>query len=93
MSGPAGGLNLAEAFPFESNPHYVSGRLLMAIDQPERAVAYLQRAAALAPADADNLLALNEAYRATGQEDRARQVLEDLLRRDPDNAKALRQLE
>ena len=86
-------LNLAEAFPFESNPHYVSGRLLMVIDEPERAVAYLQRAARLAPADADSLLALSEAYRAMGQEDQARQALEDLLRRDPGHAEALRRLE
>jgi len=86
-------LNLAEAFPFESNPHYVSGRLLMVIDEPERAVAYLQRAARLAPADADSLLALSEAYRAMGQKDRARQALKDLLKRDPGHAEALRRLE
>jgi len=86
-------LNLAEAFPFESNPHYVSGRLLLAIDQPERAVASLQRAVRIAPADAGNLLALSDAYRATGREEQARQVLEDLLRRDPDNAEALRRLQ
>jgi len=65
----------------------------MAIDQPERAVVYLQRAALLAPSDADNLLALSEAYRATGQDGRARQALKELLRLDPDNAEALRRVQ
>jgi len=85
-------LNLTEAFPFESNPHYVSGRLLMTIDQPERALAYLRRAARMAPADANVLLALSDAYRTLGRESEAREALEDLLRRDPGNAAAEQRL-
>jgi len=86
-------MNLADAFPFEANPQYVSGRLLLAIDQPARALAYLQRAARLAPGRADTWLALSEAYAGTGRQAQARQALEEVLRRDPDNVEARRRLE
>jgi predicted Zn-dependent protease len=86
-------LNLAMALPFESYPQYVSGRLLLAIDQPERALVYLRRAARMAPADVDTWLALSEAYDATGQQQEARNALEQLLRLDPGHSEALRRLE
>ncbi|MDJ0928764.1 MAG: tetratricopeptide repeat protein [Gammaproteobacteria bacterium] len=86
-------LNLATAFPFESNPQYVSGRLLLATEQPRRALAYLRRATRMSPDNIDAWLALNGAYAATGQQQEARDALGKLLQYDPDNAEALRRLE
>jgi predicted Zn-dependent protease len=74
-------MNLAEAFPFESRPRYVSGRLLMAAGQPERALNYLVAAVRMGPADSESVFALSEAYLALGRTEDARRVLEDLLRR------------
>ena len=75
-------INLAEAFPFESRPHYVSGRLLMATGQPERALHYLVAAVRMAPDDSESVFALSEAYLARGQADSARRVLDELLRQN-----------
>ncbi len=86
-------LNLAMAFPFESGPQSASGRLLLAIGQPERGLAYLRRAAQMDPEDVDTWLALSEAYHATGRRQEAREALKQLLRLDPGNAEASRRLE
>jgi tetratricopeptide (TPR) repeat protein len=78
-------MNLVVAFPFESRPHYVSGRLLLADGQPERALNYLAKAVRLAPADSESGFALSEAYLATGRPDDARRVLDELLRQHPND--------
>lgn len=78
-------INLADAFPFESRPHYVSGRLLLAAGQPQRALNYLATAVRMAPTDSESVLALSDAYLATGRRDDARRVLETLLRQRPND--------
>lgn len=82
-------INLADAFPFESRPHYVSGRLLLATGQPQRALNYLATAVRMAPTDSESALALSDAYLATGRRDDARRVLETLLRQRPDDTAAM----
>ena len=78
-------INLAEAFPFESRPHYVGGRLLMAAGQPERALSYLVKSVRLAPGDSESVVALSEAYLALQRTEDARRVLEDILRQRPND--------
>jgi tetratricopeptide (TPR) repeat protein len=85
-------MNLAEAFPFESRPHYVSGRLLIAAGQPERALSYLVTAVRVAPDDSESVFALSEAYLAAGRPDDARRVLDVLLRRRPNDSAIVERL-
>lgn len=85
-------INLTEAFPFESSPHYVSGRLLMAAAQPERALSYLVTAVRMAPADSDSVFALSETYLALGRIEDARRVLDDLLRQHPNDSRIIERL-
>ena len=85
-------INLADAFPFESRPHYVSGRLLLAAGQPQRALNYLATAVRMAPTDSESTLALSDAYLATGRRDDARRVLETLLRQRPNDTAASERL-
>ncbi len=60
-------MNLAAAFPFEPNPQYVSGRLLLATGRPAFALGYLRRAVEMAPDNRDAKAALAEAYEALGR--------------------------
>ena len=85
-------INLADAFPFESRPHYVSGSLLLAAGQPQRALNYLAKAVRMAPTDSESAFALSDAYLATGRRDDARRVLETLLHQRPNDTAALERL-
>jgi tetratricopeptide (TPR) repeat protein len=86
-------MNLAEAFPFEASPHYVSGRLLLATGRPRLGASYLEEALGMAPGDPDIGIALADAYRELGRETEARRALEEVLRRHPGNEEALSRLE
>ena len=84
---------LADAFPFVESAQLEAGSLLVAQGRPLDALRYLHRAARYAgdrPAPA--LLELAGAYAAAGYSDQARQVLEQLLAREPGNAAAQKRL-
>ncbi len=84
---------LADAFPFVASAQLEAGQLLVEQNRPLDALRYLHRAVRYAgeqPAPA--LLALADAYASAGYPDRARQVLEQLTAREPENPAARERL-
>jgi tetratricopeptide (TPR) repeat protein len=83
-------VNLADAFVTSDAMQYTAGRLLLRAGQPERALRYLERAAALDAAGAmvEYRLSLAEALARTGAQDRSIATLETILRRHPNDERA-----
>ena len=66
------------------------GRLLLDLGRPAAAVPAFDAALGLRPADPDGWIDAARAWRALGQEDRARKMIDEALRLDPDHAEARR---
>jgi lysophospholipase L1-like esterase len=83
-------VNLAEAFVTSDGSQYTAGRLLLRAGQPERALRYLERAAALdaAGATVEYRLSLAEALARTGAVDRSIATLEAIRRKHPNDPRA-----
>src|SRR5207253_11127775 len=66
------------------------GRLLLDLGRPKEAVAAFDAALGLDPTDAEAWFDAARAWQALGQEGRARKLLDEALRLDPDHAQARR---
>ncbi|MBN2497658.1 MAG: response regulator [Deltaproteobacteria bacterium] len=76
-----------EAAPFAASLHYRLGLLYEKLDEAYRAIASLERAAELDPAE-EHLLALARLYETTGFDHKAYEAWERCLRKNPDSAHA-----
>ena len=83
-------VNLADAFVNSDATQYSAGRLLLRAGQPDRALRYLERAAALDAAGTvvEYRLSLAEALARTGAPERSIATLETLLRNHPNDERA-----
>jgi tetratricopeptide (TPR) repeat protein len=80
--------NVAMAFPFEANPRFVAGSMMLKDGQTLRALPYLRGAAELAPKDTRYLMALAQGYYEAGLFRESVVVLERVMLLDPDHATA-----
>lgn len=80
--------NVAMAFPFEANPPFIAGSVLLKDDQVDRALPYLRRAAELEPRETRFLMALAQGYYEAGLYPESVLVLERVLLLEPDHASA-----
>jgi tetratricopeptide (TPR) repeat protein len=81
-------VNITMAFPFDPNPQFVAGSMLMRDGQTRRALLHLRRAAELAPRETRYLLALAQGYFEAGLYDESALVLERVLVLEPDHPTA-----
>ena len=83
-------INLADAFPFEAQPHFVAGMMLVKQTPPQglRAIPLFRRAATLQPGNAAYLETLARAYMIHGFPDEALETANKVLTLAPDNALA-----
>jgi tetratricopeptide (TPR) repeat protein len=81
-------VNITMALPFEPNPQFVSGMMLLRDGQTRRALMHLRRAAELAPRDVRYLLGLAQGYFEDGLYPESITVLERVLALEPDHPTA-----
>jgi predicted Zn-dependent protease len=86
-------VNLAEAFVSQADPQAGAGRLLLRADAPARAIPYLARAVALAPADVGYGLSLAEAQFKAGDAAASAATLERLVQLAPGDERPRQWLE
>ena len=88
-------LKIADSFPFEDNPQFVAGQMLVRRSAADRryALEYFHRAAELAPRRPENLQALAQAYLLNGHRAEAADVARRLLEVAPGNELAMQMLQ
>ena len=64
------------------------GDALSGLKQFDRAIAEFETALELKPKDVDAQIGLAEAYRSTDQKEKARELIEAVLKLDPNNERA-----
>jgi predicted O-linked N-acetylglucosamine transferase (SPINDLY family) len=84
--------NILEAKPEHLEALFLAGLIHLKGDQPDEAIEYLERAAALAPGSADVKLNLVAAYRSTKRLDKALTVARRAVKSGPDHAPTLNAL-
>lgn len=82
-------LRIARYFPESSVAQDVLGQVAMLMGKPEEAAAHFGRAADVSQSPAEHLLNQAVAHRGAGRIDEAIRTIAELLRRDPDHARAL----
>ncbi len=85
--------NIAAAFPFEANPRFVAGQMLIRAGRKADALRQFHAAASMAPRRAEYLIALSQAFYANDQRANARRTLEQLLAAQPDHPRARQMLQ
>ncbi len=80
--------NLAAAFPFDPEPAFVAGTLMLRANQPDRALALLHRAARMQPRNTRYLMGLAQGFYQSGLRQESIQVLERVLALEPDHPRA-----
>jgi len=87
------GWNLASAFPFEAEPAFVTGSLMLRQGEAQRALPLLHRAAQREPRNTRYLMALAQAFHQAGLDDESVQLLERVLNLEPEHPTAGRFLQ
>ena len=86
-------LNITAAFPFEANPKFVAGQMLIRDGRKADALRHFHAAASMAPRRPEYLIALSQAFYANDQRANARRTLEQLLDVQPDHTRARQMLQ